>query len=127
MYPASCKINSIQSKINTGRPSQKKCRQATWCQHYTLKVLNQLDLETDTGELCGVLGVLGVLVTRKYPSKLKQDLLIQHPQQYSKVLKNLQRRLAAQVFHQKAFVGSTNVADQISGFGDCFTVLVSSA
>ena len=90
MYPASCKINSIQSKINIGRPSQKKCRQATWCQHYTLKVLNQLDLETDPGELCGV---LGVLVTRKYPSKLKQDLLIQHPQHYSKVLKNLQRRL----------------------------------
>ena len=80
MYPASCKINSIRSKINIGRPSQKKCRQATWCQHYTLKVLNQLDLEIDTedvGELCGV---LGVLVTSKYLSKLKQDLLIQHPQ-----------------------------------------------
>ena len=66
--------------------------QATWCEHYTMKVVN-LDLETDTenvGELCGV---LGMLATRKYPSNLKQDLLIQHPQQYSKVLKNLQRRL----------------------------------
>ena len=41
--------------------------QASWCEHYTLKVLNQLDLETDSEDVGELRGVLDVLSHEKVP------------------------------------------------------------